>query len=146
MGSIRIRVAALIRRGTSVLMIEHGKNNRCYWLLPGGGVEFGETLADALVREMQEETNLQVKVGDLAFTSETIDPRGQRHVLHMVFWADIVGGELRVGQEERLKRVEFLEVSTLSERVLHPPLAEHLQKLFSSDPPGCSHLGLLWSE
>ncbi|MDO5296361.1 MAG: NUDIX hydrolase [bacterium] len=146
MGVIRIRAAALIRRGNSVLMIEHGKNERRYWLLPGGGVEFGETVAGALEREMLEETNLQVKVGDLAFTSETIDPRGQRHVLHMVFWSEIVGGELHVGQEERLKSVRYVDIDELPNMVLHPPLAEHLVRLFKEDQPRAKHLGPLWSE
>lgn len=146
MGVIRIRAAALIRRDDSVLMIEHGKSGRRYWLLPGGGVEFGETVAAALEREMLEETNLKIKVGDLAFTSETIDPRGQRHVLHMVFWADIVGGELHVGQEERLKSVRYVNISELPDMVLHPPLAEHLCSIFKEKHPRTVHLGPLWSE
>ena len=145
MGSIRIRAAALIRRGDEVLMIEHCKDGRTYWLLPGGGVEFGETMTAALEREMLEETNVRVKVGDLAFTSETIDPNGGRHVLHMVFWCEIVSGELRVGKEERLKSLRYVPVEELSALTMRPPIGEPVKKILEEERHGAVHLGS-WCE
>ncbi|MBW7866403.1 MAG: NUDIX domain-containing protein [Candidatus Hydrogenedentes bacterium] len=46
----RLRAAALIVEGESLLMVRHQKGGRHYWLLPGGGVDQGETVADALTR------------------------------------------------------------------------------------------------
>ena len=43
---VRVRVAVLIRKGDQVLLVEHQKNGHKYWLLPGGGVEYGESLVE----------------------------------------------------------------------------------------------------
>ena len=46
MSGVRVRVAVIICRNNQVLLVEHQKKNKKYWLLPGGGVEFGESLVD----------------------------------------------------------------------------------------------------
>ena len=45
--NIRVRVAGIIVEDARVLLIAHKKNDKVYWLLPGGGVDFGESLPDA---------------------------------------------------------------------------------------------------
>ena len=50
----RIRVAGLLLQGGSVLLVRHQKGEDTYWLLPGGGVQYGESLEEALNRELLE--------------------------------------------------------------------------------------------
>ena len=50
----RIRVSALLHWRGSILLIRHEKRGREHWLLPGGGVSSGETLVDALQRELAD--------------------------------------------------------------------------------------------
>src|SRR3954467_1537451 len=56
----RIRVSAILRWQDRVLLCRHEKHGREYWLLPGGGVNSGESLVEALRRELDEE----VAIGD----------------------------------------------------------------------------------
>jgi len=57
-GEPRIRVSALLRWETSILLCRHEKNGKEHWLLPGGGVGRAEPPADAVLRELKEEIGL----------------------------------------------------------------------------------------
>src|ERR1700730_6290014 len=63
--AIRIRVGVLIWRAGEVLLVRHEKGGRSYWLVPGGGVDAGETMVEAGAREMLEETGYHVEMGRL---------------------------------------------------------------------------------
>lgn len=101
--AVTVDLAAFtIRDGTtSVVLIQRGNDPfRGAWALPGGFVEPEEDLAEAAVREMAEETGLQIPVSMLtqlgAYGAPGRDPRGR--VVSVVFWAfledlaDPVGG------------------------------------------------------
>jgi 8-oxo-dGTP diphosphatase len=55
---MRPRVCAAIIRNAQILMVRHEHDGRNYWTLPGGGVEPGEPLEEAVLREVVEETHL----------------------------------------------------------------------------------------
>ena len=61
------RYQAAILRGHQILLIKHRHHadGRTYWLLPGGGIEAGETEIECISREVREETNLEVTVESL---------------------------------------------------------------------------------
>ncbi len=61
--TIRQRVSLLIMRDDHLLVINRWRNGRAFLVIPGGGVEPGESLAEAARREAQEETNLAVTLG-----------------------------------------------------------------------------------
>ena len=56
--AIRVRAVAVLLRGTEVLVVRRHRDGRAYAVLPGGGVEAGETPQQACVRELREETGL----------------------------------------------------------------------------------------
>ena len=76
----QLRVAAIIVRGTQILLVEHRKRGEHYWVLPGGRLEGLETLEAALRRELNEELSLDARVGQLVLVSEMLAP--DRHVVN----------------------------------------------------------------
>jgi 8-oxo-dGTP diphosphatase len=64
---MRPRACAAILRDGKILMVRHQNNGRNYWTLPGGGVNEGESLEQAAIREVLEETHLDVSVVKLLF-------------------------------------------------------------------------------
>lgn len=92
------------------------------WELPGGKVEKGEFFADALVREIKEETNLDVNIGDFAEAIQN-DYSHKRTVQIMMYLVD-VEGEVKISDEHTdfmwasLDEIRTLEISTSLKKVL----------------------------
>ena len=89
-GGVRIRVAVCLVQGERMLLVQHEKAGRRYWLLPGGGLERGETVARCAEREVQEETGYRVAPGRLVLVCEGIEPAG-RHILNLMYAGRITG-------------------------------------------------------
>jgi ADP-ribose pyrophosphatase YjhB (NUDIX family) len=144
----RIRVAALIRRGDSVLLCNHTKHGRSYWLPPGGGVEEGESLHEALLRELDEECSLQSVTleGPIAI-ADSISPADQRprkHVVHLLF-AGVVPDEQFVSIASADATIRGHRLVTLAELPtldVRPPIHRFLERWTPGDP--FVHLGQLW--
>jgi 8-oxo-dGTP diphosphatase len=114
-------VGALIFAGTRVLLVERGKAPlEGLWSLPGGLVETGERLEDAVAREVLEETGLRVSVEAMATVFERIMPdtadaanRPEYHYVLIDFYCKVLGGDLRPGDDSR--RAEWFDLSTLAD-------------------------------
>ncbi|MEV0537266.1 NUDIX hydrolase [Kitasatospora sp. NPDC050463] len=69
-------VAALLRRGDKIVLVQEQRHGQEMWSIPGGGVERGELLGEALIREVLEETGLRLTtVGPLAYLVNTTTAR-----------------------------------------------------------------------
>ena len=100
----RLAVGAVVVTDARILLIQRGKApKKGFWSVPGGGVELGELLKDAVAREALEETGLQVTPGPLLCMYERVEKTAAGKVLHHHVVADflcsVVGGELRAGSD-----------------------------------------------
>ncbi len=92
------------------------------WELPGGKVEKGEHFADALVREIKEETNLDVNVGD--FCEAVQNDYMHKRTVQLMMYLDDVEGNVKISDEHTefmwasLKKIKELEISTSLKKLL----------------------------
>ncbi|WP_283138632.1 NUDIX domain-containing protein [Rhizohabitans arisaemae] len=112
-----VRVTGVVVEGDAILLLNQDTGTGRSWSLPGGKVEPGETLAEALVRELREETGVEVRPGRLLYVCDHL-PVGGTHVVHITFAASRVGGvvgDVAVGLDSRpIRGVEFVPLANLT--------------------------------
>jgi mutator protein MutT len=129
-----VSVGAVIVDGGQVLLIKRGQPPlQGRWSLPGGVVEVGETLREALVREVREETGLEVEVGPVVEVLERIergaDTRVEYHYVIIDYRCVVRGGRLACGTDADDARwvaasdIAAFGVTTAVRSVVHKALA-----------------------
>ncbi|HKW44615.1 MAG TPA: NUDIX hydrolase [Candidatus Eremiobacteraceae bacterium] len=143
---LRVRVAALAVRKEKILLARHVKANRSAFLLPGGGIEAGESAAESLVRELREEAGVESRVGDLRYVIEARSPDAKRHILQLVF-AVKVEGDVGKSADTRVAECAWHPISDLRTIRMHPdagPAIAH--DLTSGGQSACRYLLAPWRE
>ncbi len=147
----RIRVSAVLRWQDRVLLCRHEKPGRGdYWLLPGGGVNSGESLTAALHRELREEVGIEDEIpveGPVAIVDSIAPQRAfaAKHVVHIIFAGDLSGRSLEAAtsQDAAVRGHRLFDRTELDDVVLHPPIQRFLRRWESGDP--AVYLGSLWA-
>ncbi|MDD6646421.1 MAG: NUDIX hydrolase [Firmicutes bacterium] len=109
-GGVRV---VILDKENRILMVKQHHDEKDIWMVPGGGIEEGESSMAAAVREMKEETGLDVEIDRLIWHTEEVSARGQRFV--NFFMGRIKGGELTLGadpefdnEHQVLREVRFM--------------------------------------
>ena len=144
----RVRVSALLRWGDGILLCRHDKRGRHVWLLPGGGVRSGETLMDALRREIKEEVGIEAPPleGPIALVDSIAPARTltTKHVVHIIFSGRVEGSLEGVSStDDAVRGHRLFSLDELAGVTLHPPIQRFLQRWQSGDP--AVYLGALWT-
>jgi 8-oxo-dGTP diphosphatase len=146
----RLRVSAILGWQNRILLCRQEKPGKEYWLLPGGGVDVGETLLEALRRELREELGVEADVqfeGPVAIV-ESIAPKrslARKHVVHVIFAADLSHRSLEdvETRDAAIHGARLFSREELEDVVLHPPIKRFLARWQAGDP--AVYLGSLWA-
>lgn len=123
---LRIRVCGICWRNESLLMVNHKSLSKGdLWAVPGGGVDFGQTMEEALKNEFLEETGLFIRVKRLICVCEFVQL--PLHAIELFFEVEVQGGELIKGidpempmEHQIIEEVKFLEFA----EILKLPIGE----------------------
>lgn len=95
---MQVRVTGILLEQDQILLVKQKVSDSRAWSLPGGRVEQGETLEDAIVRELEEETGLTTRIVKLLYLCDK--PDASPSLLHITFLLEREGGELRLPWNE----------------------------------------------
>lgn len=123
-------VVAIVRDGEGRVLLIH-KTDNDLWALPGGGHEIGESIGDAVVREVKEETGYDVEVDRITGTYSNpghlmaYEDGEVRQQFSIAFTARLIGGESRLSSES--KRVEWIPPENIPSLPMHPSMRLRLE-------------------
>ena len=155
MKHLRPSAKAIIIRDGSLLVLRMRDEEALWYLLPGGGVEFGETLHEALRRECREELGVEVEIGPLRFVREYIAAHhefaheGDAHQVEYMFICrivgqngdcplDAVGGAVPLLPDKGQLGIDWLPVAALEEHRFYPKtLRPLLGRMDDPETPTC---------
>ncbi len=123
-------VGAVMIDDGRLLVVKRGRGTYAgSWALPGGRQRLGETMQEAVRREVREETGLVVEVGDPVWIGDIIDPADppSYHYTVVDFTAFAIGGELEAGDDASDAR--WVDLDEVRDLPLTPTMLELLTEL-----------------
>lgn len=150
-GRMRNSAKVIVFTDDAVLLVKNRDDRGEFYLLPGGGQEFGETLVEAAVRETAEETGLLVHPSRLVLVREYIGAHSEFaledcdvHQVELMFLASLEGEASGIERldDEMQTGVEWLSLAGLAGVRIYPSaLARLLPALFRGGLPDPMYLG-----
>jgi len=122
-----VGVGGVIFDGASVLLAKRGQEPaKGTWSLPGGAVELGEQVVDALKREIQEEIDIEIEVGGLVRVLDRVlrdeEERIRYHYVIVDYWGWKVSGEPKPGSDT--SEICFVPLEEIQKKDIHKDVLE----------------------
>ncbi len=124
---MKVRPSAIIIRQNAVLCMRYEYSGQSIYNLPGGNLEFGEEMKEALSRELDEELGVEVVLSEApVLIAEVINERGE--TLHVMYEVTLVKGipQLNPSETTALELV-WLPIESLPEVNMYPAVGKHIQ-------------------
>ena len=138
----RLRASIIARDAEGrVLILEHIRPHGVYLVLPGGGVDRGETIEQAVIREVREELDAHCEIERLVAVGELFLPG--RHVVDFFFSGSIeTEGQFRIRHSEGIGEAAWVEIDELDEiNFLPPEVIPVIKKLDEMETGEVEYLG-----
>jgi len=131
MENIRVGIAAMIRNSKGEILMIKRKNApaKNLYSFPGGGIQFGETIQQATIREVKEETGLDIEVGKILTVGEAIERDKDIHRVVVVNEAKIRGGAAKPSDDAEDVLWISLEQIRKMEKNISPYTINNLKSL-----------------
>jgi len=122
-----VRAAGILIEDDKILIVKQDVTETRHWALPGGKLEFGETIEHCMIREMKEETGLDIAVKELLYITDRLHQSD--HIVHIMLLVERIGGQLRLGKElekgtEKITELAMVPVNQLSDYGFPPAFSE----------------------
>lgn len=110
-----IRITGILIENNEILLVQQKLSDKRNWSLPGGRLERGETISQGLIREMKEETGLDVEIVRMLYLCDVA--ASSNTILHITFLLRRIGGEIELPSNEfdenPIYDVKFVPISEL---------------------------------
>lgn len=126
----KVIVSALVEKdGKFLLVKEILESGKEYWIIPGGGVEFGESMDEAVKRELKEETGLDIEVMKMIDFHEAVHVKYDYHTIVFLFHAKPLNKGLVLG--DKILDAKFFSKNELKDLKLVSSAQSLLEKHFN---------------
>ncbi|MFN8346594.1 MAG: NUDIX hydrolase [Spirosomataceae bacterium] len=139
---MKVRPSALLVENNHVLLLRYNYSGQNVFALPGGNPDRGETLTQAIERELREELGIEVEIRADIFHGEVILPERKEDVLHCVFLAQIVAGiPILNPKETTALELVWKPADALSGLNLYPNAGEVIYRFLTGDRAALGYIG-----
>ena len=114
MKRVNVAYCLIYNKETEQVLMVHNKDVNS-WSMPGGKVEEGETLEQAAIREVKEETGLLVKIKDIIAVNECFFDKKEEHAIFITFRAVIIEGNISIDNPEEISEITWVDISRADE-------------------------------
>jgi len=117
----RLRASViLVNEFRRILVMQHIREHAVYWVLPGGGVDIGESVEDAGVREIREELGVDCDIERVVAVGELITP--ERHVVDFYILGKLLSNDdFEIFHDEGIGEVKWIDRDSIEGLELLPP-------------------------